>query len=211
MKLSLAPWYAGHETYLAGSVYTAAPGFRAETARTLVDAGIAVHADVMAPHEGLPSGVTVEELAELAAIVPRELLGIHLIGTAEGVEPLLPLVPDCADLYVPYGIHVDRPTTRIWAALWDEFGANIPAADEFDGYDGLLIMLLEPGTSGAADPSRLALSRVLAPHIAVAVDGGVTPELIPQCLDAGVSTVVVGRALLTEASSTEISLSEGQS
>lgn len=210
MSVTLAPWHSGLEAHLAGSVYASSPGRRIDAARALVGADISVHVDVMAPGEGLPTGIDDDELAELAAAVPRDMLGIHLIGSAVGVQALLPSIPACGDLYLPIGIHDERGT-RTWGAVWDEFDDTLPTDADVDGYHGILVMLLEPGTSGAADPKRLALVERFSARSVVAVDGGVTPELVPRCRTAGASTMVVGRALITELPITEHSLSEGQS
>lgn len=196
MSLALAPWHVDHVIHLAGSIYAAAPGRRVDAARALVDAGIAVHVDVMVPNEGLPRGIDVDELDDIAAQVPTDMLGVHLIGSASGIRGLLPSIPECADLYLPIGIR-DRRATRLWAAVWDEFDDSAPTEADLDGYDGVLVMLLEPGTSGAADLSRLALVEAFSRRTAVTVDGGVTPESIPRCRSAGATTLVVGRALLT--------------
>ncbi|MFC8181330.1 hypothetical protein CH293_18395 [Rhodococcus sp. 14-2470-1b] len=205
MTVALAPWHTGLESVLAGSIYAAASGSRVDAARALVDAGISVHVDVMAPGEDLPSGIDAAELAELAHVVPQSMLGIHLIGSAAGVRKLLPTIPDCGDLYVPIGIRDERDC-RLWAAVWDEFDDTAPTAADLKGYHGVLVMLLQPGTSGTADPDRLGFVRMFSAHGNVTVDGGVTPELIPRCRSAGATTLVVGRALLTDHT-----LPEGQS
>lgn len=205
MTVTIAPWSAGHESLVAGSIYAVAPGRRLHAAQALVENGMSVHVDVMAFGEGLPVGITVDELDELAAVVPREQLGIHLIGSPEGVRALLPRIPDAGDLYLPIGVRVDS-TARVWAAVWDEVDERSAATVDLDGYDGVLVMLLEPGTSGAADRDRLKLATAFAGRTAVSVDGGVTEELMPHCHTAGATTMVVGRALLTDPS-----LPEGQS
>lgn len=201
MTVTLAPWSAGLEKHLAGSIFASSPGRRVDAARVLVDAGIAVHVDVMVEGEGYPTGVTAEELAELATAVPREMIGVHLIGSATGVEALLPSIPECGDLYLPIGVHDERDA-RLWAAIWNEAPVSSVC---LDGYDGALVMLLEPGTSGSADTTRLALVETLSRNHDVTVDGGVTPDLIPLCRSAGATTMVVGRALITTPS-----LPEGQ-
>ncbi|WP_338890391.1 hypothetical protein [Rhodococcus sovatensis] len=212
MSLALAPWHVDHVAHLAGSIYAAAPGRRVDAARALVDAGIAVHVDVMVPNEGPPRGIDVAELDDIAAQVPPDMLGIHLIGSASGVRRLLPSIPECADLYLPIGIRDRRVATRLWAAVWDEFDDSAPAEADLDGYDGVLVMLLEPGTSGAADLSRLALVETFSRRTAVTVDGGVTPESIDRCRSAGATTLVVGRAILANYSPlSNYSLLEGQS
>ncbi|OZF52496.1 hypothetical protein [Rhodococcus sp. 14-2470-1a] len=197
MTVALAPWHAGHEDVLSGSIYASAPGRRIDAARALVAAGISVHVDVMAPGEGLPAGIDTAELAELADVVPQHMLGIHLIGSAAGVRKLLPTIPHCGDLYVPIGIRDERDC-RLWAAVWDEFDDTAPTAEDLDGYHGVLVMLLQPGTSGTADPDRLKFARMFSARGDVTVDGGVTPELIPRCRSSGATTLVVGRALLTD-------------
>ncbi|WP_072804200.1 hypothetical protein [Rhodococcoides yunnanense] len=211
MTVALAPWHIGHESRLTGSIYAVAPELRVDAARALVDAGISVHIDVMAPNEGLPVGITVDELDELAAVVPQDKLGIHLIGSSEAVEAMLPAVPHAGDLYVPIGTRASQ-SIRLWAAIWDEADEYSAPTVDLDGYDGVLVMLLEPGTSGAADPDRLRIAAAFAGRTAVTVDGGVTEELMSSCHTAGATTMVVGRALLTNSILlTDSTLPEGQS
>ncbi|OAK51679.1 hypothetical protein [Rhodococcoides kyotonense] len=197
MTITLAPWHVGYEKHLVGSVYAAAPGLRTQAAEALVAAGIAVHVDVMAPDEGLPVGVTLDELDELAAIVPRDMLGVHLVGSVDGVRAMLPRIPDVGDLYVPLGTP-GIGSSRVWAAVWDEVDEASASTVDLTGYDGVLLMLLEPGTSGVADPDRLSIATALARRIDVTLDGGVTEHLMPACLSTGASTAVVGRALILD-------------
>lgn len=195
MTVALAPWHVGIEEHLSGSIFASTPGRRIDAARALVAAGIGVHVDVMAPGEGLPEGVTAEELAELAEELPAACLDVHLIGSPDGARALLPSIPECRVLHVPFGVHADT-AGQLWAAVWNELDAATVTASDIAGYDGVLVMLLEPGTSGAADPARLALVESMSGFVAAGVDGGVTPDLIPHCRSAGATTIVVGRALL---------------
>ena len=201
----LPSWCLGLEGLLAGSVYACAAGTRVDAAGALVNAGIRVHVDVMVPAEGLPAGVDDNELVELARAVPVDMLDIHLIGSVSGVEQRISTIPRCDHLYVPIGVRPDRPGGT-WAVVWDEFDVIPPTPADIDGYDGVLVMLLEPGTSSVADFERLRLVDLFARFCDVGVDGGVTPYSIPHCRSAGATTMVVGRALFPEPA-----LLEGQS
>jgi pentose-5-phosphate-3-epimerase len=60
-------------------------------------------------------------------------------------------------------------------------------------------MLLEPGTAGTCRIGRLDIAAACAAELPVIVDGGVTEDIAPLCVRAGVQAMVVGRALLAPA------------
>jgi pentose-5-phosphate-3-epimerase len=85
-----------------------------------------------------------------------------------------------------------------WIALWQEWDGVVappwPASP-----DGVLVMLIEPGTTDSCRIDRLGIVTACAsenPGIPVVVDGGITEDIAPLCVTAGVESMVVGRALL---------------
>jgi pentose-5-phosphate-3-epimerase len=203
----IAPWHADYPGRIAGSVYAAAPEDRTAFAMALADAGLGVHVDIMAEAEGLPAGVSLAELQELSARIEPARVDVHLIGSADFVDAMLPAVLEVgpARVVLPWVAFTDRRAIAIraaraaaWIALWEEWPdattsatATWPAAP-----DGVLVMLIEPGTRDRCHPARLDIAAACAPRLPVMVDGGVTEAIAPQCLSACIDTMVVGRALL---------------
>jgi hypothetical protein len=84
-----------------------------------------------------------------------------------------------------------------WIAVWNEWdGAGDPRWPATP--DGVLVMLIEPGTRGSSALGRLALVASCTLEMPVAVDGGITESIAPLCVAAGVQSMVVGRALLLD-------------
>jgi hypothetical protein len=209
--IELASWHTDHPGTLAGSVY-AAPGSRVAAARLLAERGLDVHVDVMAASEGLPAGVSLAELQAISMAVDRRRIGVHLIGSADFVDAvlpkILPLRPGVVFLpwhaFTPERAHAVRACDgSAWIAVWREWdGLGDPRwpADP----DGVLVMLIEPGTTDHCRLDRLGLvtactatfSALPGAKLPVAVDGGVTEEVASLCAAAGVGQMVVGRALL---------------
>jgi ribulose-phosphate 3-epimerase len=65
-----------------------------------------------------------------------------------------------------------------------------------DAIDGVLIMLIEPGSTDLADIALVDKVALASHRIAVGVDGGVDDAVIDACLVAGAQYVVAGRRLL---------------
>jgi pentose-5-phosphate-3-epimerase len=154
---------------IAGSVYTVPATERARTARDLAAAGVDVHVDMMASDEGLP---------DVLATRPGKVF-----------LPWHSFTPERAEAVRAAG-------SAAWIALWDEWDGN-SAPPWPAGPDGVLVMLIEPGTSGTCRLKQLAVVSACAGAIPVNVDGGVTEDVAPLCLTAGAETMVVGRALLS--------------
>jgi pentose-5-phosphate-3-epimerase len=203
----LAPWHTGYPGLLAGSVY-AAPGSRLSAAQTLAEAGVDVHVDVMAVSEGLPAGVSLAELQMISLAVDRHRIGVHVIGSGDFVDAVLPKILALRPgvVFLPFRTFTTERVHAIhaaggsaWIAVWREWdGSGDPrwAADP----DGVLVMLIEPGTRDHCRLDRLGLVTACTTRFSelpIAVDGGVTEEVAPLCVAAGVQQLVVGRALLT--------------
>ncbi|MFI6407253.1 hypothetical protein [Streptomyces sp. NPDC050548] len=67
----------------------------------------------------------------------------------------------------------------------------------FELLDGLLVMLIEPGSTGTADLTLTAKAEQTRPVLPAGVDGGVDAGNLAACLRAGADYVVSGRALLS--------------
>ncbi len=204
---ALASWHHDFPGLMAGSIY-AAPDSRVGAAQTLADTGLDVHVDVMAVSEGLPAGVSLAELQMISATVDREKIGVHLIGSGDFVDAVLPKIlalrPGVVFLSwraftVARAGAIRAAGGAAWIAVWREWdGLGDPRwpADP----DGVLVMLIEPGTRDRCRLDRLGLVTACTTRFSelpVAVDGGVTKEIAPLCTAAGVRQMVVGRALLT--------------
>jgi pentose-5-phosphate-3-epimerase len=132
---------------------------------------------------------------------------VHLIGSAEFVDTkllrILQLRP--ARVFLPWDAFTARRTDALraagispWISLWQEWDGVVapswPASP-----DGVLVMLIEPGTRDRCRTDRLGIVTACAtenPEMPVAVDGGITEDIAPLCVTAGVESMVVGRALL---------------
>ncbi|AQA02398.1 ribulose phosphate epimerase [Mycobacterium sp. MS1601] len=210
----LAPWHKQFRGQLAGSVYAAAPEARVEAAQALSAAQLDVHVDVMAESEGLPAGVSLTELNRIADTVDPARIGVHLIGSADFVDTILQsvLAVRPAVVFVPWAAFTDERAAAIraagaqaWIALWREWdGLDEASAPQWPSRpDGVLVMLIEPGTKNRCALGRLAVVTACAGDLPVAVDGGVTESVAELCVTAGASSIVVGRALLAGPASGE--------
>ncbi|MGV9801276.1 ribulose phosphate epimerase [Mycobacterium sp. NPDC003449] len=210
----IASWHRGYPGQLAGSVYAAPAGTRPELAGALADNGLGVHVDVMAAGEGLPAGVSLAELRDIAGRIDRSRLEVHLIGSADFVDHTLAevLAVRPARVYLPWDAFGDRRAEMIraagadaWIAVWQEWpewrdgqAPPWPAVP-----DGALVMLIEPGSSERYRAERLDVAASCAVWTPVIVDGGITEDIAPHCIAAGVHAMVVGRALLADAGTNE--------
>ena len=206
----LAPWHDRFRGQLAGSVFAAPPGSRVTAAQALSEAGMAVHVDVMAETEGLPAGVSMAELADIVAAVGPSSVEVHLIGSAEFVDTkllrILHLRP--AKVFLPWDAFTERRANALravgssaWIALWREWDGLDPEAPPWRATpDGLLVMLIEPGSRDRSVISRLDVVKACSSYLPVAVDGGVTESVAERSVTAGARSIVVGRALLGDTS-----------
>ncbi|MGV0746357.1 ribulose phosphate epimerase [Mycolicibacterium sp. XJ870] len=206
----IAPWHVHYAKWLAGSVYAAPPPRRVAFAGALAAAGLGVHVDVMAEAEGLPAGVSIAELQQISDDIGSSRLEVHLIGSPEFADEMLPalLALRPARVFLPWSAFTVERAAAIrsagvaaWIAIWQEWsgwgrgGTPWPAEP-----DGALVMLIEPGTSDRCEVQRLDIAASCAQRLPVIVDGGVTEDIAPLCITAGVEAMVVGRALLAEPS-----------
>jgi hypothetical protein len=206
--LHLASWHTRFGGRLAGSVYAAAPGSRVVAAHALSTADLDVHVDVMDEADGLPAGVSLAELREIADTVHPARVGVHVIGSPDFVDDVLPeiLAVRPSVVFLPWPAFTQSRADAVratgaeaWVALWREW-------DKLDGStspwpappDGVLVMLIEPGSRDRCDVGRLGLVTACSGGLPVAVDGGVTESVAELCVIAGASAVVVGRALLCD-------------
>jgi pentose-5-phosphate-3-epimerase len=202
---ALASWHTDFPGSLAGSVY-AAPGSRVAAAQTLEDAGLDVHIDVMAASEGLPTGVSLSELQMISAVVDRSRIGVHLIGSVDFVDAVLPKILALRPgvVFLPWQAFTQERAEAVraadgaaWIAVWHEWDGHgsptWPAAP-----DGVLVMLIQPGTRDTCSLGQLNVVEACAADLPVAVDGGVTEAVARLCLTAGAQSLVVGRSLLLD-------------
>jgi len=205
--LHLAPWHEGFRGQLAGSVYAALPGSRVVAAQALSAAGLDVHVDVMAETEGMPAGVSLIELREIADTVDPARIEVHLIGSPEFVDTKLLRILQVrpAKVFLPWDAFTERRADALraagssaWISLWTEWDGTVEPRWQATP-DGALVMLIEPGTRDHCRVDRLGIVTAFAaeiPGMPVIVDGGITEDIAPLCVTAGVESMVVGRALL---------------
>lgn len=184
---------------LSGSLYAVSLADRPAAAELLAEQKLWVHADVFADTR---AGVSLDLIGQLAAggVGPVD---VHLL-TAGALDALdVVCRPGIARVTFPFEEVPDPPAvaTRIRAAGARPWLAISPATtveectDALPHVDGLLVMLLEPGTRSRADPALLAkVSRASAAR-PVGVDGGVGEDILSDVLAAGASYVVIGRRL----------------
>jgi pentose-5-phosphate-3-epimerase len=203
----LAPWHERFHGRLVGSVYAAPYGSRIVAAQAISAAGMGVHVDVMADTEGLAAGVSMAELADIVAAVGPSRVEVHLIGSAEFVDTkllrILQLRP--AKVFLPWGAFTERRADALraagssaWISLWTEWDGTVAPRWRATP-DGALVMLIEPGSRNHCRVDRLGIVTAFAsenPGMPVIVDGGITEDIAPLCVTAGVESMVVGRALL---------------
>ncbi|HWG23602.1 hypothetical protein [Actinospica sp.] len=160
---------------LAASIYAAPEADRREAAVVAAQAGLWVHADVIVT-DGVNRGVDVDLIRDLAAhqIGP---LDIHLIIEGSHADRLPELIEEICGIpvsriTVPVEAITDVPAVaeRIrtsGAAPWLAIG---PATDPGNALihrahiDGVLVMLIQPGTTSQADETISRKAEAIAPH-----------------------------------------------
>ncbi|MGV9293909.1 hypothetical protein [Amycolatopsis sp. NPDC003676] len=182
---------------LSGSLYAVPPGERRAAARFLSARGIWVHVDVF---DDDPAGADlVRDLAEHGA----GPLDVHLLngGAMDRLDAVCR--PGVARVTFPFegvsdpaavAARVRAAGAVPWLAVAPETSLSA-CADALSEVDGLLVMLIAPGTRGESDPALLGKARRAATALPVGVDGGVGEHNLDAVLAAGVAYVVVGRRL----------------
>ena len=154
------------------------------------------------PCDPSQAGVSLELIQELAdsGVHPVD---VHLLtaGTLQALERVCR--PGIARVTFPFEDVPDAPAiaaqiraagVRPWLAIAPNTSLEA-CAETLPHVDGLLVMLLEPGTSGRSDPAQLTKVRRACALRPVGVDGGVGESNVGDVLAAGASYVVIGRRL----------------
>lgn len=189
---------------LAGSIYAVAEADRLAAAQRLERAGLWIHADVIID-DGTHRGV---DLSLVRTLAERRIgpLDIHVIAPqldglidevcAQKVDRVTFPFESCADhtAVADTAEQIRASGATAWLAL-------APATDLaavqpcFEMLDGLLIMLIEPGTTGAADPALATKAGQTRHALPAGVDGGINADNLATCLQSGADYIVSGRAL----------------
>lgn len=186
---------------LAGSLYAVPPDRRHGIARLLAREKLWVHADVFAdPAAGVDLGL-IGELAD-AGVGP---IDVHLL-TAEALNAL-PVIcrPGIARVTFPFeGVQdiagIARQVRACGAEAWLALAPATTVAEATGAardVDGLLVMLLEPGTQDAANLGLLVKVQAAGTRAPVGADGGIGEHNLTSVLRAGAGYVVIGRGLFT--------------
>ncbi|MFT3887789.1 MAG: hypothetical protein QM713_06460 [Arachnia sp.] len=206
MGVSIAPWAVASPLTVSASLYALPAEDRVEGALAAHAAGLWVHADVIltrAPDGALVNtGVAVDTILAVAAAAPGARLDVHVIAGAplDGRDPEVRAVLAALAAARPVRWSIDAmlsdgladalPNGEVWTAWWPPAGGPAPA------HGGVLLMLIHPGSTQAADPGLLAHAPELgAAGRPVGIDGGVTEAIAAAAGTAGVGYVVCGRAL----------------
>lgn len=206
--ISLASWTESLPAEVGASIYALEPARRLAGGLAAHAAGMWVHADIiLQPGSGrgfVNTGVSVSEVLGLLEAVPDARVDVHLMVLAPG--------PGWERAVDDVAARLARTSVLRWSARPAVLGrlhhllsegaqrwVEVRSAAECDaapGSDGFLVMLIEPGSKGTADPGATDHVAVIAAGGAqVGVDGGVTPEVAEAAVAAGASHLVVGRAL----------------
>ncbi|ERK73542.1 putative chlorophyll synthesis pathway protein BchC [Leifsonia aquatica ATCC 14665] len=210
---AIAAWHDTIDATLAGSLYAVESQLRLDCARVLVDAGCAVHVDVIVAADGTHIGVLPTELTRVLATVNPASVDVHIMLSPGAIaEPAVRAeVERILDDLAGTGVHhvtvgrellacahdaltaVRASGAHVWVELQpDDDGHDIPDVD------GVLVMFIPSGTAGHADPACLDKIPALAERWPVGVDGGITAGLARAAADAGATHIVSGRALLRQ-------------
>lgn len=207
-RCRLATGELAHQVAAAGgelsvSIYAAPPHLRTAIARRATAEGLWIHVDVMRDPDGRDRGVDADTLEEL--VVSRQhRVDVHLIGdgAAAAFDEVCAL--GCTRITVALECCPDvsgmaEAVRRSGAQLWMAIAPPTPVKDVLPWVpvvDGVLVMLLTPGTRDRADLSLLSKALTLAQFLPVGVDGSVGVTNSTACLEAGARYVVSGRGLL---------------
>lgn len=184
---------------LSGSLYAVAPAHRLAAAQLLTEQNIWIHADVF---EDAQTGVSLDLIRQLSDEGAGPL-DVHLLtaGTLQDLDAVCR--PGISRITFPFEDVPDPAAVaaRIRAAGISPWLAVAPTTTletctgALPHVDGLLVMLIEPGTRDSFDPAQLGKVSQASTARSVGVDGGVGEDNLGKVLNAGATYIVVGRRL----------------
>jgi ribulose-phosphate 3-epimerase len=187
---------------LSGSLYAAEPESRSRFARELIQEEAWLHADLF---DDPAAGVDLDLVRSLAdrgdgrvdvhLLTAGSLLALDAVCDSGVARVTFPFEDVDDPAAISAGIRAAGP--RPWLAIAP--GTEPEACIDVLPYiDGVLVMLLEPGTSGPANPDLLSkVTRLGTEHgLPVGVDGGVGEHNLADVIAAGADYIVIGRRLI---------------
>lgn len=186
---------------LAGSLYALPAPDRRAAATLLGRRGIWIHADVFGD---VTTGVSIDLITEMADTATG-FVDVHLLDAAAHDAAFAAVCrPGISRITFPFeGLHDTEAIAGRIRAIGAQAWLAVSPATTFDQcrdalahVDGLLVMLIEPGTSQAADTSNLTKNvNAHSAHLPNGVDGGVGEDILDQVHRSGAGYLVVGRRL----------------
>lgn len=169
-----------------------------------------LHIDVMDGHFVPNLTMGPDMVRAIRRVLPLAFLDVHLMVTDPWFHAQAFVAAGCD--HVTFHVEVGTPENlRQWAAGLRELGVSVglalnpptpvdPVLEVADAFDLVLVMSVHPGRSGQAFiPSVLDKVRTIAeeltPNQRLQMDGGIKPENVEQCLDAGCDVVVAASAI----------------
>lgn len=188
---------------LALSIYAASPNLRTALALRAMQEGLWIHVDIIRDSQGRDLGVDLATLREITARGQCRV-DVHLIGAAAAAAfpevcalgcARVTVAPECCSDIAGMSAAAHRSGAQFWIALAPPTDAEdlLPMVPVVDG---VLVMLLTPGTREPADLSLLSKARTLASLLPTGVDGSVDVSNVSACLEAGARYIVSGRGLI---------------
>jgi pentose-5-phosphate-3-epimerase len=213
-NVAVEPWHRDlGDHVVGGSVYAVDPSLRVQAAVQLAAARCRVHADVILGPDGRHRGVSWDELTAIRRATPTARIDLHLIVLGQSAGPARVSEERRAiEIAVQVGaefitvsrqglaLHADELAAARAAGtnLWLELRPDQPGTDAAGiAVDGVLVMLIQPGTKQTANLAHLEKVERLAQNLPVAVDGGVTRTIAARSRQLGAGYTISGRDLLT--------------
>lgn len=204
----LNPWHSRVNATVAASLFALPEPDRLGGARVAHEAGLWVHADVIltSGETGFHNvGVGLDVIRQALCLGEGVAVDVHvmLLDRAPGWEASVHAVAQelagwgvrriSAEEHLLPILRRAGDAAEWWLEVWPPRDSLTSGAE----HDGILVMLIEPGSTGAADTSGVAEAITAAGELPVGVDGGVTEEVASECVHAGSRYLVSGRALLS--------------